>query len=409
MRHFKRLLKVLLRWIPVLLKYAAGYFSLHLFHRELLKKEIWLISEKRGEARDNGYHLFKFIRTNHPEINAYFVITPDAKDREKVLPYGNLIDHDSKEHMLYYLAAKYSINSQSCGAYPYEMIPEIFRFTRIFRNPKQKCVFLQHGIIKDAMPDKKMFHKSNIHDLFVASAKRERDFIISEYGYPENYVVQAGLCRFDNLTQSSSAKEKTVLVMPTWRSWLQVRNGSNEERQVFFDSEYCQTYISLLKNKELYGLLEQYDYRLVFYPHYGVQKYLDCFADCANERVIIASKEKYDVQDLLIRSGILITDFSSVYFDFAYMGKPVVYYQFDEEKFFDGHYQKGYFSYRKDGFGKVVREESELLDELKLIIDRGCTMDVEYKKRREDFFDLIDSKNCERNFNAILSLEERNG
>ncbi len=402
LKKIKRLINIFVRWCPILAKYFVGFISLKFFHRHLLKEDIWLICEKRGEARDNGYHLYKYIRTNHPEINAYYVISSKAKDYEKVSPYGNIIEQDSKEHLLFYLAAKYSINSQSCGAYPFlNMIPEIFSLTSIFRNPKQKCVFLQHGITKDAMPDKRLFYKTGIIDLFISSTKKEQSFIIEHYGYPEKCVPEAGLCRFDNLLNNSLKCEKTVLVMPTWRSWLKGDTSSKE----FCKSEYCQTYISLLQNKSLHRLLEHYGFKLIFYPHYGMQKFLDCFSDCENEYVTIASKEKYDVQDLLIRSSILITDFSSVYFDFAYIGKPVVYYQFDEEKFFNRHYQKGYFSYRRDGFGRVVTEESELLEEVKSIIESNCEMKAEYKKRREDFFDLIDNKNCERNFNAILSLE----
>ncbi len=409
MKRLKKLFNAVARWLPIFLKYISGYVSLHFFNRELLKKEIWLISEKRGEARDNGHHLFIYIRKYHPEINAYYVITADSPDISKLQPYGNLIEHDSKEHMLYYLAAKYSINSQTCGAYPFEMIPQFFKLTSIFRKPNQKCVFLQHGIIKDAMPDKKLFYKTGILDLFISSTKREKEFIIEQYGYPEDYVPETGLCRFDMLNNPENERERTVLVMPTWRSWLQVRTGSSEEKQLFLESEYCQTYVSLLKSPKLKELLERYDFKLVFYPHYGMQKYIDCFADCKAERVVIAAKEENDVQDLLIRSSVLITDYSSVFFDFAYMGKPLLYYQFDEERYYEGHYQQGYFSYRKDGFGKVLTAQTDILAELEAILEKGCATEPEFIRRREEFFDLLDNKNCERNFKAILSLEERNG
>lgn len=405
MHKLKRIIKTFARWCPVLIKYILGYISLQMFHRELLKKDIWLISEKRGEARDNGYHLYKYIRTNHPEINAYYVIMSGSQDYKKVSPFGNLIELDSKEHMLYYLAAKYSINSQTCGAYPYIMIPEIFRITKIFRNPKQKCVFLQHGITKDAMPEKNLFYETGIIDLFVSAAKREKDFIIKQYGYPEVKVPEVGFCRFDNLNNHNLNIENIVLVMPTWRRWLKTIEKYDE----FLTSEYCEKYVSLLKSEKIAEILCRYGYKLVFYPHHGMQGFLECFAGCANERIIIASKDDYDVQDLLIRSKVLITDFSSVYFDFAYMGKPVIYYQFDEEKFFAGHYQRGYFSYRRDGFGNVTVDETELLDELEAVLERGCVMEAEFCQRREAFFDLIDAKNCERNFNAILSLEGRDG
>ena len=46
---------------------------------------------------------------------------------------------------------------------------------------------------------------------------------------------------------------------------------------------------------------------------------------------------------------------SSVAFDFAYLGKPVIYAQFDKEEFYEKHdYKAGYFNYERDGFGEVV-------------------------------------------------------
>lgn len=48
----------------------------------------------------------------------------------------------------------------------------------------------------------------------------------------------------------------------------------------------------------------------------------------------------------------MVTDYSSVAFDFAYMKKSLVYAQFDREAFFEGQtYDEGYFNYETDGFG----------------------------------------------------------
>ena len=401
----KRIYLAIKRWIPILSKYILGYISVHLFHKDLFNNDIWLISEKPGEARDNGYHLFRYVRSNHPEINAYFVITSDSPDRDKILNYGNIIEYNSKEHMLYYLTAKYSISSQSCGAYPYEMIPEIFRITKIFRRKDQKCVFLQHGIIQNFMPDKKMFYSHKIHDLFVTSATPERQFVIEKYGYPDSVVQKLGLCRFDFLNNTDCLKDRIILIMPTWRRWLKNSLLNTDDAQIFFlESEYYATYKSLLLNDDLLQLLKNKDYKLVFYPHFALQKFIDNFADAQSSRVIIANKDDYDVQDLLVRSSVLVTDYSSVFFDFAYMGKPVIYYQFDEDKFRKNHYQEGYFSYREHGFGRVLKYDNEVIDEIKTILDRNCVVDSLYKTRRDSFFDLIDNENFKSNFDAIMNL-----
>ena len=63
---------------------------------------------------------------------------------------------------------------------------------------------------------------------------------------------------------------------------------------------------------------------------------------------------------MLKESSMLITDYSSVFFDVAYMHKPIIYYQFDRDAFRQGHYQEGYFSY-DDGFGPVAFDTESLL------------------------------------------------
>lgn len=51
----------------------------------------------------------------------------------------------------------------------------------------------------------------------------------------------------------------------------------------------------------------------------------------------------------------MITDYSSVAFDFAYMKKSLVYAQFDREAFFEGQtYDEGYFNYETDGLSGML-------------------------------------------------------
>ena len=127
------------------LKLVLAFIYVQLNRRRLYTMNIWFIQEKHTEARDNGYHLFKYLRTSHPEINAFYAITRDSADRGKVETYGNLINAESLKHYIYHLAAKYSIGSQKFGACPY---PTDFvnRFHSLCRKD-QKVVFLQHGIL----------------------------------------------------------------------------------------------------------------------------------------------------------------------------------------------------------------------------------------------------------------------
>jgi len=143
---------------------------------------------------------------------------------------------------------------------------------------------------------------------------------------------------------------------------------------------------------------------MIFYPHASMQKYVHHFKTL-NKNIVIANDKHYDVQRLLMESTLLITDYSSVYFDFAFMKKPMLYYQFDYKKYRQAQYQEGYFSYKKDGFGVVVKEEDVLINNISETIKTGMRMPDMYIERVDKFFCYKDNKNCERTYYAIREMK----
>ena len=100
----------------------------------------------------------------------------------------------------------------------------------------------------------------------------------------------------------------------------------------------------------------------------------------------------------------LITDYSSVFFDVAFLNRPQIFYQFDSDDFRKYHYQKGYLDFKHDGLGEVCETETQVVEALKKYIDGNMQLEPVYKKRIDNFFVLHDDKNCERIYNSICSL-----
>ena len=100
-----------------------------------------------------------------------------------------------------------------------------------------------------------------------------------------------------------------------------------------------------------------------------------------------------------------ITDFSSLAFDFGYMNRPVIYYQYDEEEYFKGHYIKGYFDYRRDGFGPVCNSYEQVIKSLKGIVDRRFSLSNQFQENIDRFFPLFDNNNSKRIYDQILKLK----
>ena len=105
---------------------------------------------------------------------------------------------------------------------------------------------------------------------------------------------------------------------------------------------------------------------------------------------------------MLKKAGMLITDYSSICFDFAYMKKPLLYYQFDYDKFRKGQYQEGYFSYKEDGFGRVCVNSADLVDEFCRGVELDMEMQEEYLNRVNGFFKFFDNNNCHRVYCKIM-------
>ena len=368
-------------------------------------KNLWLVCERIDEARDNGYWFYKYMRENHPEQECVYAIRKSSVDYEKVksIP-GKIIEACSLKHWIYYLTAKVNISSQKEG----KPNAAVCHLLEIYGLRKNKRVYLKHGIVHNDL--KWHYYDVTKMWLYICSAQREKDFCEKHFGYPEGSIVLTGLCRFDNLNDEVLDK-KTVFIMPTSREWL-ARPIKEYEKydniNDFSQTEYFKAWSGVLTNLQFNECIANNGLRVVFFLHPNMQKYSKHFEDLETKAVIKTSDD-VDLQYMLKKAGMLITDYSSIFFDFSYMKKPLLYFQFDYEKFREGHYQEGYFSYKKDGFGKVCKEPNEIVEQFCNIVEGGMKMPPEYEKKVKDFFAFQDLNNSERVYKEIikkLSIEK---
>lgn len=258
----------------------------------------------------------------------------------------------------------------------------------IFRNKIK--IFLQHGIIKDYL--EALFHRNIDVDLFISGSAIEYDYVKENFGFPDGIVKYTGLCRFDALNQFQAKKQ--ILIMPTFRIYL--------DRNRFEYSDYYCAYRDLLCDPGFADLVERYDYNVVFYPHYEFQAKISLFKKLSLSSRITIADMTYDVQQLLKESSVLITDFSSVFFDMMYMNKPVVFYQFDEDRYRSEHYKKGYLDYRE--VGPVVNTLSDLVRTIQSVLSDDYDVRA-YQDYYNRTFTNRDAYNCKRVYEAILQCQ----
>lgn len=357
-----------------------------------LYKDLWLISERTQDARDNGYHFFKYLCENQPHINCAYVIDKNSPDYHKVNRLGRIIQPGGFVHYLAFACAKIKISTHIMG-----YAPDSYRFAildRKFKIVKGKKIFLQHGIIKDDIAELH-YPKVNL-DLFICSTQMEYESL-KDYNYPEGVIKCLGMCRYDALIDKHQLKRQ-ILVMPTWRYYL--RSMNDEE---FKKSEYYRNFNALINDERLHNLLEENDYELVLYLHYELQKFTDLFCS-DSKKVKVKGMIDADVQTLLMESAMLITDYSSVFFDFAYMKKPLAYWTFDRELFFSEQYGLGYFKFSEFGFGPELSNKKEVIDYIADEMERDMVVEDKYLQRIHNTFSDFSKYHCKKTYEAILEL-----
>ena len=348
------------------------------------KEKHWVLHERGIDARDNAYFFYRYLKENHPEQKIYYIIDRRSPDYHKVaadaVHFGSLKNY-------WAIATAEKIISTHCFLGLPCMNPKLFHFFGLSR----KFYFLQHGVTTNDIP--KLYFDQAGAQLFVCGAKPEYDYITDKFGYPSGAVQYTGFARYDTLHDAKTKNQ--ILIMPTWRMYIPDENS-------FLESEYYRQWNQILESQQLADYLENHDLTILFYPHYGVQKFLHLFHPIS-DRFILADFSHFDVQTLLKESRLLVTDYSSVFFDFAYMRKPVIYFQFDQDEFFSRHYHRGYFSYQTMGFGPVTDSVESTVEAITQIADGEFCPAAVYAERMQMFFPLYDQKNCERIYDSLFS------
>lgn len=380
-------LDMLVAIFNLLFKYIPVYCFVKFKKRP---KQLWLFTERPTDARDNGYILYKYLCDKHPELNVCYAIRSDILDYEKVRKIGETIEWGSMKHYYVYLMATLLVSTDFGMCAPDGMMNRIIKF---ILPPKGKKVFLQHGVTKDSLPQ--AFRNKLYADLFICGAYPEYEFIKKTFGYAKDVVKYTGFARYDLL--ENTCKNNQILYMPTWRVWL--NNDS------FDNSNFANKISALLSSDRLAEVLSQTKTELVFFLHPAMRTKKYVFEKFSSNNIKVINNIDANMQDYIKSAKLLITDFSSVYFDFAYLGKPVVYYQFDYNEYRSKHYPMGYFDYHRDGFGPVICDEDILIEQIKTIINDNWTLPYEYKERSEKFFPLHDKNNCLRHYEALCLLD----
>ncbi|MCA0991403.1 CDP-glycerol glycerophosphotransferase family protein [Guptibacillus hwajinpoensis] len=382
-------------------EYVAYYLYL-LFYWNAFWKPTWLIHEKYSEtAQDNAYYFFKHCFEEHKDKKVYYVIKKGSEDERNLAPYKERVVYFmSIKHLFLILSSKVIVSSEAKGhGYAW----------RVARGPirdylnKKRYVFLQHGVLGlKKVENTFKIGSANSADLFVVSSDFEKQIVMDHFGYKAKNIIVTGLSRWDVVEDRSheptESGKKEVFLMPTWRNWLdEVEEGE------FILSDYYKAYNALLNSNKLHETLKKNNLLLNFYVHPKFMPYVSHFtSEDEHVRVIQFGEEK--INDLLMRSSMLITDYSSVAWEMYYQKKPVLFFHFDLSKY--SELQGSYMDLNKELFGDVAYSSDELVTKFEDYARTNFAEKPEISSKRFDYFNYIDNGNSSRIFAEIKKKEK---
>ncbi|UUT35734.1 CDP-glycerol glycerophosphotransferase family protein [Microbacterium elymi] len=179
-------------------------------------RNAWVFIDRDVDANDSGEDLYWWVRENHPEINAWFVVRRGTPDWERMSRQGARLVGYGEPEFFSLMAHADHLASSHADRFITDALPRRMRGRYVF-------TFLQHGVIKGDISE--WLNRKRI-DVFVTSTRAEYDYIVgpSPFKFGTKEVRLTGLPRHDALLKLAQRRDggraSKVLIMPTWRDYL---------------------------------------------------------------------------------------------------------------------------------------------------------------------------------------------
>ncbi|WP_314793863.1 CDP-glycerol glycerophosphotransferase family protein [Eggerthia catenaformis] len=318
---------------------------------------------------DNPMALHQYL-INHPEYKDYKLIYAIKKHKKKNLSIpGNtkVIEYFSISYFFYLARAKYWFVNCKLPKYVLKKDNQVYLQTW-HGTPLKK---LAHDI---DVPDDTTFYRSGMNfeemantydndvskynymispshfttEVFQTAFQINKERLI-ETGYPRNDILsnytREDIVRIKQQMHLPSNK-KIILYAPTWRDNSFNMQGYTFNLEVNF--------------KKWYEILKE-DYIVIFKPHYLIVNDFDL---TGLEDFVYYVDPIVDISSLYLISDLLITDYSSVFFDYAILKRPIYFYMYDLEDYRDA-LRGFYLDIYHDLPGDIIEDEDILLDKIK--------------------------------------------
>lgn len=353
--------------------YKLAYF--HRYLKQPVKENVILFETFMAKNySDSPKYIYEYIAQNHPEYECVWAINDGAK-----IPYGaKTVKRFSFQYAYYLAVSKYLVFNVRPPLWYRKREEQVFLETW-HGTPLKRLVFDQEEVTSASPKYKQQFYRQRKDWDFLVSAnpfstKTFRSCFLYEgemleYGYPRNDILYWP--NKDEIAQQLKEKlgipkdKKTILYAPTWRDDQHYGSG-----QYKFELALD---LKLMKERL------QDDYVVLLRTHHYISDHIDVSG--LGDFVINLSSYD-DISEIYLISDICITDYSSVFFDYANLKRPILFYTYDFDKY-KNQLRGFYIDMNTEVPGPLLYTSEQVVQAIEDIDE----ITEEYKERYDQFYD----------------------
>ena len=354
------------------------YLYRHKYINEPIE-ENWVMFETfMGKSyADSPKYIYEYLAKNYPGKYKFIWVLNDPKEK---LPYEGIIVKRFTKKYAYYLAkSKYFVFNIRQPLWFRKREGQVFLETW-HGTPLKRLAFDQEEVTAASPTYKSQFYRQKQEwDYLIAANKFSSDIFKSCFMYTNGTMLEIGYPRNDLLYAPNKDQialdlkkklhipldKKTILYAPTWRD----------------DEYYGKGQYKFKLKLDLEMMKEELgdEYVILLRTHHYIADALDV----TGVEDFAYNLSKYDdITEIYLISDICITDYSSVFFDYANLKRPMLFYTYDIDKYRD--VLRGfYIDMEKELPGPLVYSTKEVIDQIKHLDE----MNQKYAQRYEVFYD----------------------
>jgi CDP-glycerol glycerophosphotransferase len=384
--HFKRMLRQ--RWRIKALIYRNIYNR-----RPTIPKKLLFESFYGKYYSDSPKYIYEYLYKNHKdEFEFVWVLN---KKGIKIPGNPKTVKRFSMDYYRHLAQSEYVIFNTRHPKRIVKKEDQVYVCTW-HGTPLKRLGFDQGNLYLDNPRSKHAYRKdSSEWDYMISPNPYTTDILRSAFAY-EGEIIESGYPRNDILYNASSEDiekireslklpddKKIILYAPTWRD----------------DDYYDTASVKFNLHLDLNRLKEEFqdEYIVLLRLHYFIADNID-LSGCEDFAFNVSDYE--DIAELYLISDLLITDYSSVFFDFANLRRPILFYTYDLEKY-ENVLRGFYIDINTEVPGPLLKNNDEVVEAISNI----DSIEKEYKERYDEFYDrfcnIEDGNASQRIYNRL--------